>query len=506
MKRWIAFVAVLYPRSWREEFGDEFAAVLNDVKPSWRVLTNVLGGALSMQITEGTNWLKVVAATAALCALVAGGLSYRVAPNYVSSAVISVTPQADPVRPTPPEVLHERAAAHMVEMGNGILSRWSLATIINDPGLQLYREQLRRRPLEDVIEEMRGNIHIQASQSADGGMAPIVISISFSYPDQVKAQATVRALAGRFIEENSNVNRERTAAYRGFWQDMSAFAHTKPAPPPPVGEIVGVLNTANLPTDSVGPNRLVFVARGLGVGLVLGLLAAVGMRRPRGVWQLGGFAVAGFAVACALSYLIPNRFTSNGVMTLSPAILTEDPLTPLPAATPAAEYLRQTEPEILSFQTLSRIIQYRRLNLYSSERATKPMEEVVRNMLANDLRIVPLEPTSEAKGAVAAFRISFSYYDRGKAQETVNALMNAFEEQWQKQAYAKAPQMSVALHQIYQRKGGEVLEVVDPASLPVAPVAPNRALISVAGMGIGLLIGVVRIWRWRPGAAVLQPA
>ena len=59
MKRWIAFVAVLYPRSWRDEFGDEFGALLDDVKPSWRVFRNVLGGAIQMQITEGTNWMKV---------------------------------------------------------------------------------------------------------------------------------------------------------------------------------------------------------------------------------------------------------------------------------------------------------------------------------------------------------------------------------------------------------------------------------------------------------------
>jgi uncharacterized protein involved in exopolysaccharide biosynthesis len=66
--------------------------------------------------------------------------------------------------------------------------------------------------------------------------------------------------------------------------------------------------------------------------------------------------------------------------------------------------------------------------------------------------------------------------------------------------------MSVAVHQIYRRKGGEVLEVVDPASMPVAPVAPNRLMISGIGMGIGLLIGLIRLWLWQQGTAVLQPA
>ena len=126
MKRWIAFVAVLYPRSWRDEFGEEFGALLDDVKPSWRVFRNVLGGAIRMQITEGTNWMKVVGATAIFGALVAAGLSYTVAPHYVSSAVISVTPQADPVRPASAEALHERVMARVEDMETLILSRTSL--------------------------------------------------------------------------------------------------------------------------------------------------------------------------------------------------------------------------------------------------------------------------------------------------------------------------------------------------------------------------------------------
>ena len=78
-------------------------------------------------------------------------------------------------------------------------------------------------------------------------------------------------------------------------------------------------------------------------------------------------------------------------MEIAPAMLTEDPLTPLRPAIPATEYLRQTGPQILSFETLSQIIQDRRLNLYSSERAKMPIDEVVRHMLENDLRITPVE-------------------------------------------------------------------------------------------------------------------
>ena len=337
MKRWIARVAALYPRSWREEYGAEFDALLDEIKPAWRVFANVLGGALKMHLTTGTNWLKLVAATAAVGAIVAAGASYTEAPLYVSSAAISVTPQADPLRPTSPQLLRQRATEHVIEMENEILSRTSLSQIIQDPSLDLYKKERRRIPLEDVIQQMRRNIRIEARSST-----PIVFSISFAYPDQVKAQAAVRKLAAKFTEANAVSNRLRESAYTNFWHDVATEAaveadvlhHARPAlatPPPPVGETVAVLDPASLP-KSLGPNRIAFLAWGMGAGLLLGVLAALAMRWPRAVWQLGGFALSGCILAVAASFLIPNRYTSTASVEITPAGLTEDPLATPPAA------------------------------------------------------------------------------------------------------------------------------------------------------------------------------
>src|SRR5579872_2925196 len=116
MKRWISFVAGLYPRSWRAEFGEEFDALLEDFGPGWRVFVNVLGGAIRMQISTGTNWLKLAGAMAVIGAIAGLGISFTRAPQYVSSAVISVTPLVDPVRPMTAEALYERAAQRAGEM------------------------------------------------------------------------------------------------------------------------------------------------------------------------------------------------------------------------------------------------------------------------------------------------------------------------------------------------------------------------------------------------------
>ncbi len=501
MKRWIARVAALYPRSWRKEYGDEFDALLDDVKPAWRVFANVLGGAMKMHLTTGSNWLKLVAATVALGAIVAAGASFTEAPRYVSSAAIRVTPQPDPLRRASPQVLRQRATEHVTEMETEILSRTSLSQIIQDSSLDLYKKERRRIPMEDVIEQMRQNIRIETNSST-----PIVLSISFAYPDQAKAQAAVSALAAKFTEANATVNRTREMAYRSFWQDEAAFNQAPPAPPPPVGENVTVLDSASLPKKPAGPNRIAFLAWGLGAGLLLGLLAALAMRWPRGFWKLGGFAAAGCILAGTISFLIPNRYTSTASIEITPAGLTEDPLASSPPVTPAAEFLRQMEPQVLSVGSLSSIIRDPRLDLYPKERASRPMEEVVRNMLARDLRITVLNPASGVNGEVSAFSISFSYSDKVKARDAVQKLITTFMGQRETKWRANASRMSEKLNEIHQRKGGENLDVLDPPSLPFSPESPNRLMITAAGLVIGLLLGAISLGFRRPRTPALQPA
>ena len=497
MKRWIELVARLYPPGWREEFGVEFGALLDDVRPGWRVFMNVLRGAIEMQVTEGTNWWKLAGGMAVVGALVAAGLSFTMTPHYVSTAVVSVTPQPDPVRPASPEVLQQRAADHVAEMESEILSRLDLYTIINDPRLLLYTEELKRKPLLDVIEQMRHDIRIEAQPSTVGG--PVVFSISFSYPDQIKAQAVVRELSRKFTELNRNSNQRRADAYRGFWEDMVQARQVNAAPPPPPGETVQVIAAASPSQEASGSRHILFPAWGLGVGLALGLMAAFAIRWRGRAWRLAGFAASGFVLAACLSYFIPNRYASSAVMMIRPAAITEDPLTVLGPATPAAEFLRQTEPGIVSFESLLKIIEDPRLNLYSGERKKKPMEEIVRNMRDNDLRIAVLPATAGAKGAASAFSITFSYSDRFKAQLAVQALMNAFDEHNLVRLLTNSS-ANVLLHQIAQRKAGEVLDVLDTASLPVRPVKPNRLVIAMMGLMVGLLGGAFQLFRKRPVA------
>jgi capsular polysaccharide biosynthesis protein len=51
-------------------------------------------------------------------------------------------------------------------------------------------------------------------------------------------------------------------------------------------------------------------------------------------------------------------------------------------------------------------------------------------------------------------------------------------------------QLTEANSQLIQRKAGEVLEVLDPASLPVQPTNPNRPRYIGTGFAVSLIIGL----------------
>jgi hypothetical protein len=161
--------------------------------------------------------------------------------------------------------------------------------------------------------------------------------------------------------------------------------------------------------------------------------------------------------------------------------------------TPAAEFLRQMEPQVLSVASLAAIIQDPELDLYPKERARWPMEDVARNMLARDLRIAVLNPATAANGEVSAFSISFSYSDRVKARDAVQKLITTFNKGRLDRQRSQAMQMSDKAREIVLRKLGENLDVLDPPSLPFSPESPNRLTIAAAGLGIGLLLGAITL-------------
>lgn len=90
MRRLLRLAARLYPAWWHRRYGNEFEALLDEVRPGWRELADIVRGALTMQIKT----VATIPAVCALAGLIAGGIiTVRTPQLFASTATIRVDTQ-----------------------------------------------------------------------------------------------------------------------------------------------------------------------------------------------------------------------------------------------------------------------------------------------------------------------------------------------------------------------------------------------------------------------------
>ncbi|HWE48258.1 MAG TPA: hypothetical protein VG273_00610 [Bryobacteraceae bacterium] len=226
-------------------------------------------------------------------------------------------------------------------------------------------------------------------------------------------------------------------------------------------------------------------------------------------------SMTGLAVGFALSLLITPVYMSTAEMQLSPAFAGSSAVGP--------DVVQRLVEQALSRTSLSMIIQDPRLDIYNSERAHMPTENVIERM-RRDVRIEMRPP---GNGNVR-FRILFSYRDPQKARATVQALVDRFinvnlemgvNTDQQLESYrgelgrlearvaglekrlgiASPPLIQPA--ELGSARAGDILAVLDPPSLPARPVKPARAAFGASGFGAGFAAAlVIASLRRRPPA------
>jgi len=250
MKRLIRFAVRLYPKRWRQRYGFEFMALLDDVKLDLRTALDVAKGALKMQMTSWSS-ARIVAVGWMLGALLAFGVSFAIPIKYESQVVVNV--ESVPAPPMFRAEIDQEVADRMNAMSQRILSGPVLTTIINNLGL--YAAERSRMPMENVIALMRSNAQIQPVTSAvSGRIAGLVIR--FSYEDRYIAQRVADGLVSRYMTENIR-------APRAKWPTT-----------------LQVLDPATLPANPVSPRPSRITAIGLMLGLLIGAVCAY-VRRKR---------------------------------------------------------------------------------------------------------------------------------------------------------------------------------------------------------------------------------
>ena len=329
-----------------------------------------------------------------------------------------------------------------------ILSRGSLTELVQRPALDLYRGERSRRPLENIIDDMRRR-DLRIAPTRYGGRAGVgpvtAIEISFEYADRDKAQAVVRELVTKLTEGTVRALHKLAIAQDGADRkpggdevsdspDLLLMAHGVADGKPDRDlssdlPMLEVLDPPSLPASPISPNRPAVAAIGLAAGLLLGSLLALGRwllarqtatpgPRPT-YWKYAlAAAVLGGLTAGLESFPLPDRYVSTAVLRAVPS-----PDSGAITGQTEIEYtarLRQLTQEILSRDSLAELIQRASIDLYRGERSRRPMEAIVDEMRHRDLRIALTSTFGMAvPGHPTTFEISFEYADRHQAQVVV---------------------------------------------------------------------------------------
>jgi uncharacterized protein (TIGR03435 family) len=256
MNRMLKLLARLYPSSWRNRYGVEFDALLEERAPRVTDLCDVFWGALRMHLPL-PNLIRIVLPCGLAGSLMALGISFSTAPHYVSVTRMEVTsrlytgvcgnqrelPAA--LRGPSSGVCDEPVPAVDRMISDWIrpdLSRAFLASLIEEKNL--YPRERTKMPLDRVINEMQASIVITPERSVRAGSSIRVYDIKFEYSDPRIAQEVSQILVTHAIG----------ASMRSSIAAIQRSGILFP-PKPKYGRTFAIENPPSLPQAPTGLNR-----------------------------------------------------------------------------------------------------------------------------------------------------------------------------------------------------------------------------------------------------------
>lgn len=446
--------------------------------------------------------------------VVATVIAFLMPNTYVSQASLRITP-AQISENILANVITQQMVDRINQMEQDILSRTSLSELIQRPGLDLYRKERDRKPLDDVIDQMRSRdvkIQIISVPGASGNRPAPAFSISFAYPDRYKAKATVDALVTRFMESNLSQQELTGAVTTSFLKDEVQQAKSD----------LDRLNSQI--TDFRRQNAGILPEQAQMNGQAL---AALQSQRASLDEALNRDSQEKIILENRLETIRSQR---DAFATLSPQAADDpsqtqksDRIRELNRSITEAEHQLAAKRQLYTDSHPDVIAEKGTLEALRKQRDEVEKEEASQNSTAspkapnthksgyltaqlNDMDLM----ANQAKSQLQALEVDRS--SKTKQLDQINRQISQYQSRLEsapinEQRYVqlmndeqssnahyqdllKKQNLAEANQQAQVRRAGENLEVLDPASLPQSPVAPNRWLIVGIGFAAGAFVGL----------------
>lgn len=175
MKRMNLLVARLYPKAWRERYGEEFDALLQETDGGF---CDLLKGAIAMNL-KNLSLRTIVVGCAVVGVMVATGIALTMPDVYISTAVLRTGQGVDP----------DGVGRLVAEATKQVFRQRDLGNLIESE--KLYLNERQRQPLADVIEQMRSK-DISVRSVGQGA-----IKMTYRSEDPIQAQRVNAILSER---------------------------------------------------------------------------------------------------------------------------------------------------------------------------------------------------------------------------------------------------------------------------------------------------------------------
>jgi polysaccharide chain length determinant protein (PEP-CTERM system associated) len=145
--------------------------------------------------------------------------------SYRASGLIRVVPPKVPVQLVPTN-LTEAMTQKVAGIHQTIVSRPILTNVIQT--YNLYPDERKRRPMEDVIEHMRADISVGELRGLGRGMSSgSAFSVAFSYSDKRLATQVCSDVITRFVDESTRSRSQQTMTTTQFFREQLDAAKTE---------------------------------------------------------------------------------------------------------------------------------------------------------------------------------------------------------------------------------------------------------------------------------------
>jgi len=442
--------------------------------------------------------------------------------TYVSSAIMRITTQqiAPNLLPT---VLNLQLQQRLQSMQQEILSRNTLAEMIQRPSLDLYRKERQRYPLEDIIQDMRLRaIKIQAVEVAAGGQGRVAsaFTISFAYPDRFKAQAVVRELVTKFMEVNATVQRNSLQTTSNFLSDELKQAKDKMDGFEQRISQFKRENMGKLP-EQFQLNVTQLNNFQMQVGNANDTLGRLQQEKLQLETQMSNYnnQMAYYQSIAEEQYTVggngPGAVHSNKLDQLNQRIMDAKSqiASMLEMYTDANPQVKRLKANLASLEK-----QYADEEKADLERQAVAAQNVTAPQVQRRVNPANFKMVKDLEASIALLKVkiqgvNMNMDEQLKKIQSLNAVISQYQARIDaspqlEQQYAslvrdyslakstyedmtRRHEASETAKDMEEHKAGENLEVLDPASDPQAPTEPNRLQMAAIGSGLGLVLGVV---------------